>query len=322
MITARIFLVVDRHCADILDSWSYTYAAVAIYGSSILFRLGSMVRNRVHLRRSFATLKYVGHDLLTIRIPQSGLKWSAGQHMFFRFTGINAFDSLQSHPYTIASISSESSSDVVAVARVRRGETKHLADLAHWQGPIEAEVWLDGPYGDKLKMLPVYEHILLLGGGSGLTYIVAVANKLVKEHARNDVRIVATCRTARQLQIYLDLLPTQNELLDTPAPYHLTSHVTEDRYTEQHLEADHDPMLQDIEEKTEKHDIAVSRPTLQHIIRRAAQKAGNSRLAIVACGPPSFMADVQDEAAALNKEIMLGRTQLMECYLRSEAFYW
>lgn len=69
-------------------------------------------------------------------------------------------------------------------------------------------------------------------------------------------------------------------------------------------------------------DIKAARPDLKGIIREEARNAQGSRLAIVACGPDSFMRDVQDEVALLQMDILKGRSKVNEIYLRSEAFHW
>lgn len=105
--------------------------------------------------------------MLEIRIPSSGLKWHAGQHFFFRFTGLNVYDSIQSHPFTPCTVPSDGSTDLIALAKIRRGLILDLANHAFWQNGITADVWVDGPYGSPLTVAKSYDRVLLLGGGSG-----------------------------------------------------------------------------------------------------------------------------------------------------------
>lgn len=69
-------------------------------------------------------------------------------------------------------------------------------------------------------------------------------------------------------------------------------------------------------------DIKSARPDLRAIIDQEIAEASGSRLAIVACGPDSFMRDVQDHVARLQMDILKGRSKVNEVYLRSEAFHW
>lgn len=159
-----------RHCAAIQTSWHYFWALLVLYGLSVVFR-GTMILVNKHKQRFSpqATIRLAAPDLLMIRVRNTNLHWSAGQHLFFRFTGVNFFDSWQSHPFTICSVPTPTSTDVVAVARVRNGQIKHLTELQTYLGEEtqHLDVWLDGPYGDPLRILPTCDRILLLGGGSG-----------------------------------------------------------------------------------------------------------------------------------------------------------
>lgn len=120
--------------------------------------------------------------MLQIQIPNSGLNWKAGQHFFFRFTGLNFFDTLQSHPFTACTIPNAGTGEggnLVALAKIRRGLMLDLANHAFWQNGLHVDVWVDGPYGAPLKMLPSYERVLLLGGGSGTSLGCVIACKSV-----------------------------------------------------------------------------------------------------------------------------------------------
>lgn len=161
--SARQFL----HCGWTLTSWDYFWALIGVYGSALLVRGILIIRNKLVLRGTHAHLSVLGSNLLEIRIPRAeDLKWKAGQHFFFRFTGLNLFDSLQSHPFTACTIP-QNNGDLIALAKIRRGLILDLANHAFWQNGIHVDVWVDGPYGSSLKMLPSYDKILLLGGGSG-----------------------------------------------------------------------------------------------------------------------------------------------------------
>lgn len=328
--------------------------------------------------------------MLEIRIPNSGLHWKAGQHFFFRFTGLNFFDSLQAHPFTACTVPETGGGDLIALAKIRRGLMLDLANHAFWQHGLHADVWVDGPYGASLKMLPAYKKILLLGGGSGgfpcrlnldarvltgpstvvligLSFVTSAANELVHTHGRTDFHVVAVCRDQNQLQAYLDLLPNRSE-----TKYRLTTRATGLPIAAG--AADVQPLLSHSQvdaEKQEKkasggsgccssgggaekservsphegeeaadekvdhyfsaavppqtiavEDIKSARPDLKSIITQEVAEASGSRLAIVACGPESFMRDVQDQVAQVQMDILKGRSKVKEVYLRSEAFHW
>lgn len=364
-----------------------------MYGSALLVRGILIIRNKIILRGTHAHLSVLGSNLLEVRIPNSGLKWKAGQHFFFRFTGLNFFDSLQSHPFTACTVPSSSggkgaAGDLIALAKIRRGLILDLANHAFWQNGLRVDVWVDGPYGAPLKTLPAYERILLLGGGSGecictsdkaasilsnpsldtgLSFITSTANELVHQHGRTDFHVVTVCRDGNQLQAYLDLLPSESDhrlstystgvpVLSDSATQPLLPSVEEIDEEKQekrsapaggccssraiattaHSEPEISPARanspsSDDAYETEKtmppktiavKDVKAARPDLKSIIAEEASQAHGSRLAIVACGPDSFMRDVQDSVAALQWDILKGRSKVNEVYLRSEAFHW
>lgn len=272
---------------------------------------------------SHATIRLDAPDLLVIKVRNTNLKWSAGQPFFFRFTGVNAFTSLQSHPFTVCSVPTATSTDLVAVAKVRQGEMKHLADLQTYLGEETQylDVWLDGPYGSPLAILPTCDRILLLGGGSGLSFIVAAANKLALEHRRTDFHLVASCRNEAQMAVYTNLLRAQLPTMEKDLPYRFSAHITEETKVDEYIDklaSESSPMLKSRSTGSS----ILGRPDLTKLIRDAAAETGAGRLGLVACGPESFMAEIQEEVAKLNLEIVNGRSQLAEVYLRSEAFSW
>lgn len=162
------------HCGNILTSWRYIFSAVAIYGLAVLMRLFIMLWGHfVQHRGARAQFTVEAQNTLVIRIsPLKGLRWSAGQHFFLRFTGSNYFDTFQSHPFTPMSVAREdigsnASGEMVVAAKVRRGQTNLLAQQALWKKNLSTGVCIDGPYGVPLDLAPAYDRFLLLGGGSG-----------------------------------------------------------------------------------------------------------------------------------------------------------
>lgn len=137
----------------------YFVALGAIYGFSLLVRWA-----RVFLQNGFhkAESHMIDEDVLQVRIPTT-LKWSPGQHYFFRFY-LGGLTSLSSHPFTVCSIPEQG--EVEILVRVHKGITARLATLSQGKG-WAGSVLLDGPYGGVPVNLGVYDHILLMAGGSG-----------------------------------------------------------------------------------------------------------------------------------------------------------
>lgn len=123
-----------------------------------------------------------------VHCPQQ-FRWQPGQHCFISIPGISM---MQSHPFTIASLSWQNSrhgrNDVILLIRALRGFTKSLAQLAtnhkmsnqsvdRFTAIAEAQklrittrAWIDGPYGDVHPALDQQYHgIICVAGGSGVT---------------------------------------------------------------------------------------------------------------------------------------------------------
>lgn len=140
-----------------------------MYGLAVAARFGKMTWNRYrHLRGAHAHFTVQGSNLLEIRVTNVGLKWRAGQHYFFRFTGLGLFDTWQSHPFTPITVpAAEGPSELVALAKIRSGQMKHLAQLSLWNKALTTGIWLDGPYGKPLDLASSYDRFLIMCGGSG-----------------------------------------------------------------------------------------------------------------------------------------------------------
>jgi predicted ferric reductase len=318
---AAIFVVFFfLHCGRTLTAWDYFYALAAFYVPSVAARIILIAKNRRALIRSpssgYAHLRVVAENLLEIRVPQSQLRWHGGQHFFVRFTGLDWITGAQSHPLTAITSSLHGNSDIVALAKVGDGELGRLALLASVQEKetLTCNVWLDGPYGRPIPSLAQYDRILLLGAGSGLTYVASIWKEAILRGVEpSHVHLVATCSHVHQLGAYLAAAmavagegSASKSGVDKEGERALT--VLIDR----HVTAGGPASA----------DVHRSRPDVRLIIRREARELCHSRLAIVACGPQQFMRDIAAEVSALQWEIMTGRSSLTEVYYRSEAYHW
>jgi predicted ferric reductase len=107
----------------------------------------------------------------------------------------------ESHPLTIcnapATISNirSSAGQLLLAARVNGDWTRAINQLAHASNaddtccgeksePNPVVVMLDGPYGGVSFDLGRYEHVLLVAGGAGITFILGVLDDLVGKIAK------------------------------------------------------------------------------------------------------------------------------------------
>lgn len=127
--------------------------------------------------------------MLQIRIPDIQGGWIAGQHVRLRvfFNG----RPFESHPLTILNAdssttvlppSSPTSAGITLGARAVGDWTRALNQLAAQhaaQGDLRVTVMLDGPYGGLSFDLGDYETVLLVAGGSGVTFTLGVLDDIV-----------------------------------------------------------------------------------------------------------------------------------------------
>lgn len=160
---------------------------------------------------------------LVIQCPQQ-LQWSPGQHCYISLPGISK---LQSHPFTIVSLSQHWSTpgpnDMVILMRACKGFTKVVSDLAIRSAPrsqsisssrswsditaepqeitISTRAWIDGPYGDFHPALELQFHsVFCIAGGSGITaclpWLLSIASKMrMGSNGRKGPRGEKICKT-------------------------------------------------------------------------------------------------------------------------------
>ncbi|KAG8830617.1 hypothetical protein FRC17_004624 [Serendipita sp. 399] len=158
---------------------AYMKATLLLFGVGFLTRFFFMVLTNV-LFRHRAKLSLQSSSV-RVTVP-TNLKWSPGMHIFIRFLHIRP---LESHPFTISSLPTtkgkERENELVFFVRPESGFTRTLANVAGTSPPErEFPVILDGPYGESaMNPLRAYDSVLLLAGGTGITFIVPLLSDLV-----------------------------------------------------------------------------------------------------------------------------------------------
>lgn len=134
------------------------------------------------------------NNLLKIRVADCNDGWVAGQHIRLRvFFSRHVFES---HPLTILSappsISCLSTSNLKLAARVTGRWSRDLNNHAFKiEEPVDdsslglqehetpVRVMIDGPYGGCSIDLGDYENVLLIAGGSGVTFTLGLLDDIV-----------------------------------------------------------------------------------------------------------------------------------------------
>lgn len=120
--------------------------------------------------------------------------WHVGQHFYLCFTELSVW---QSHPMTPLSLPLGDKNGAVRhsyVIRAKKGETKKLADMAAKKefpmppatsaaaGSPTTSVVLTGPYGvDMVSAVTPETNVLCVAGGTGITFVLPVLLKLVRD---------------------------------------------------------------------------------------------------------------------------------------------
>ena len=101
---------------------------------------------------------------------------------------------MYSHPFTIASIPDDDN-DLVIFIRQANGITKRLAGYLANKDTAKIPLWLDGPFGGPQTDLSIFEHVVLIGGGTGFTFILPLLQDLARKFGPDD----CTCKSVEVL---------------------------------------------------------------------------------------------------------------------------
>jgi predicted ferric reductase len=174
-------------CYHTLYASPWIFPPLAFYGADVLLRL-------FRYRIKDATLTAQDAHMTLIRIHNCDDGWLAGQHVRLRVFFFNRM--FESHPLTILSAppshSCLSSPGFLLAARCdgdwtqalnnyTRKEQERLQINKKFQGDSSAfvQVMLDGPYGGSSVDLGLYESVLLIAGGSGVTFTLGLLDDII-----------------------------------------------------------------------------------------------------------------------------------------------
>ncbi|TYJ57001.1 hypothetical protein B9479_002280 [Cryptococcus floricola] len=191
----------------------WVWPCVSIYAYDLCVR---MLRYRI----KDATLVPIDSTLTMIHIPDCDAGWLPTQHILIRvLRGSGVFES---HPFTItnapATAFSAAPRGIILYAKVAGDWTRKLHNLARdttrevgdekecflQQQPGQGaglqgidhpgrkvQIVIDGPYGGLKMDLGQYEHVLLVGGGSGITFILGSVEEAlrVREQGRGPAKV-------------------------------------------------------------------------------------------------------------------------------------
>lgn len=227
-------------------------------------------------------------------------------------TPLSPLSARPSHHRTISGESSESdallepakqaqSSSLVFLIRPYDGFTSRLKSRCY-SHPGNLRVLIEGPYGYS-EPFHLFPKILFIVGGTGITVPLSHLTRLLSSTSHTQsVKIVWA---VREHAFLASVLRDFAGLLGNERVY-LEVHITRDREVEAEV----------LGEDLKSVRIVTKRPDVYNVVREAARETGQEKLAVVACGPAS-MADQARSACVDQLEMGHLGVEYFE-----ERFHW
>ncbi|EIW68400.1 hypothetical protein TREMEDRAFT_32173, partial [Tremella mesenterica DSM 1558] len=153
--------------------------------------------------RATLTLLTPSTVMVSFQTPSRLLTWAAGQHFFVVMPGMTRFP-WEAHPFTAATLPARpgqgtGKGELTFIVRVRDGFTKRMKDhvdeerKARGLGPdvqvsVDIPAAVEGPYGES-RSLDRYDGVLILTGGSGISYGIAHLMQIVRDAREGKTRV-------------------------------------------------------------------------------------------------------------------------------------
>ncbi|KAJ7676257.1 hypothetical protein B0H17DRAFT_1334504 [Mycena rosella] len=284
-----------------LTSWDYFWATAAIYAVAWLARvIRTLYTTGLGLP---ATIESAGPMLikLIIRAP-TRLTWTPGQYVFVCVLGL-AVHMLTSHPFTDSSLCASGTTELVL--RVHGGFTRALAaHVAAAPAGWTTRAMLDGPYGGLHVPLAAYERVYLLAGGIDATFTLPLFADLAEKRKAGGISCqrVEFVIAVPDSDTYEWMEPTVTAAAAQLSP----AAVVRVHFTRVEATKVSDASV----------DAAHGRPVLADIVHE--KHASASKVAIIACGPDTFLFDVRNAVADAQLVIADGFGRCKDLFLHTD----
>ncbi|SCV74645.1 BQ2448_7674 [Microbotryum intermedium] len=363
LFSAFFYIHCNRVRFLLLGSWHYLWATAILYLSSVVMRFALLfVRNGIAMPK--ATVELLPESTVRVLIAcPPGHRWKGGQHVFLNFIKAKP---LESHPVTVANApwlhpnAKAGARTMMILLRIspRSGLGPALLELA--SHGTSTPVLIDGPYGGLMTSdLGVNEHVVLLAGGSGVSFISSILQDLCERRARKFEGI----RT-KKVEVHWAV---KNDEARAWLDDHFVSVVAlvPDDFVRIHFYVTKSAIIQDVveataaavavvEEKPNAQESLTSkgsitsayilkhsqqplsstpqpwfathrgRPDLPAVLEKAFTSCSTTEaVGIASCGPAEFTTAVRNAVAHRQKQILLGAsTGAQEVELHTEEFDW
>ncbi|KLT44952.1 hypothetical protein CC85DRAFT_241440 [Cutaneotrichosporon oleaginosum] len=315
----------------------WIWASMVIWGFDRAVSFAKAVYANLGRKSDQASVTLLGSNAVRVVAHAPKLKWRAGQHAFLIMPSVARLG-LESHPFTMANVPSETG-EAVFIVRAHTGFTRRLVEhLQSSEGQVKC--FVDGPYGLP-PMLDHYAGVLLVAGGTGITYALSHLLGIAKG-ARAGKSAVATARLVWNVRERDDPISWISPMLGDIAAEGL--HVRVDVYltsygsgdpTEpalgEHKEGGHpasptsNPEKEGLSDQSHNGLLVVQRgrADIEAIARSdiadVPRDAGG--MAVVVCGPTSLAMDARRAVCRVNSAGAVANGQVpIEFYV--ETFGW
>ncbi len=200
------------------------YSLFAIFISSVSRALTS----RLHI--AYVT-PLTSSKSTIVHLPSLRSGWIPGQHVRVRVLtgGMGLFQLWESHPFTLST--APGSEGAKLIVKATGDWTNKLFEIAQRKGkgddesgagpgkcrPSPIAVLVEGPYGGCNLVYSAYSSVLLVAGGSGISYVLSVAQGMIVDAklGKSRTRELNIIWSVRDRAAVNDLLPLFEQVLDS-----------------------------------------------------------------------------------------------------------
>lgn len=272
--------------------------------------------------------------------------WTPGQHIYLRFL-TQGIHSLTAHPFTICSLTGsgrDGRNQMVFYVRPLGGLTGRLRKLAEKNPGMSVPVLLDGPYGGvKNRWFDGFDHAVVIGGGAGAGFSLALARHFLAKSRRNGGRsgkmtLVVSSRDPGLRRWYLEALAEAvagSGKEGVAAAQHsglsVRIHETGEAASSTEGSSDNDNSAEKVVTSDRVRETSPAglegietrifrgRPELFGLCRQIIAAESGS-VGLVVCGPGSMVHDVGQIAASAQSDIVKGGSGASDVWFHKESF--
>lgn len=324
-----------------LSTRVYIYVPIALYLLDRTIRTGRYIWHNVPAPAR-ATLESLDGQATRVVLSNCRLKsWTAGSHVLLAIPRLGL---AQSHPATIVSTPSSHDGNLVFMLRTHKGFTRTILKAVQEDSARSYLALVDGPYGGSNLPFTCFDTVLLLAGGTGVTFTLSVLLGVAEQATSRKlplrtvffVWVIKKRRylswIVQELQLALEKLDsvgievrvsvfvTDEDLLVDGTPQVMSASeadVGEKGKAADRLEVN---VNEDTADSIASAQMHAGRPSLDAIIWNALTPA-QGETGIGVCGPISLSADVRRTVVKISDERAVHKgTDAQGIYLHVESF--